>query len=200
MNETDEDGWATLTWSQPSQMQRNFARAGYDRTHNFQMGFLYEIPSAKSLNPIAILARDWQINGIYSYYSGTPFTIGGNNTALNQRGGLQTIDLVAPLRRVGEPGPDEVYYDPASFAEPGAKWGNTGRNQFRGPSQWNLDMGIFRIIPISRYRFELRMSAQNILNHTRWGNPITGFTNPNFMKIRSPGDPRTIQLGLRFQF
>ena len=48
MNETDEDGWATLVWSQPSQLQRNFALAGYDRTHIFQMGFVYELPFAKN--------------------------------------------------------------------------------------------------------------------------------------------------------
>ena len=55
-NETDDDGWATLTWSQPSQLARNYALAGYDRTHNFQMGFLYEIPFAKnSNNPIGII-------------------------------------------------------------------------------------------------------------------------------------------------
>ena len=97
-NETDDDGWATLTWSQPSQLARNYALAGYDRTHNFQMGFLYEIPFAKnSNNPIGIILKDWQVNGVGSFFSGTPFTIGGDNTQLNQRAGQQTIDLVGPL-------------------------------------------------------------------------------------------------------
>jgi hypothetical protein len=201
-NETDEDGWATLLWSQPSQLSRNFALAGYDRLHNFQMGFLYEVPVAKgSTHPVGIVLRDWQVNGVFSVYTGTPFTIPGDNTALAQRAGQQTIDLVAPLRRVGNPGPDEVYYDPASFAQPGNKWGNTGRNQFRGPGQWNLDFGLFRIFPIGqRYRVELRAQAQNVLNHTRWGNPVTSFTDPNFLRIRTVAEPRRIQLGLRFQF
>ena len=201
MDETDDDGWTGVSWNQPSQQYRNYALAGYDRTHNFQMGFLYDIPLGKgSTNPVALVVRDWQLNGVASVYSGTPFSVGGDNTALNQRGGFQTIDLVAPVKRVGRPGPNEVYYDPASFAQPGNKWGNTGRNQFRGPSIYNLDMGLFRGFPIGRYRAEFRATASNVLNHSRWGNPITGFTNPNFMKIRSVGDPRTIQLGLRFQF
>ncbi|MEO8076661.1 MAG: hypothetical protein ABI818_10055, partial [Acidobacteriota bacterium] len=130
----------------------------------------------------------------------TPFTIGGDNTLLNQRGGTQTIDIIAPLQRVGNPGPNDVYYSPASFAQPGNKWGNTGRNQFRGPGIWNLDMGLFRGFPIGHYRVEFRATASNVLNHSRWGNPITGFTNPDFMKIRSVQDPRKIQLGMRFQF
>jgi outer membrane receptor protein involved in Fe transport len=205
MNETDDDGWVGLDWNQPSQLSRNYALAGYDRTHNFQMGFLYDLPFAKgSTNPVAAVVRDWQVNGVFAAYSGSPFTINGDNTALNQRGGRQTIDLIAPLKRVGNPGPNEVFYDPASFAQPGNKWGNTGRNQFRGPSIWSLDMGLFRGVPIGRYRVEFRATATNVLNHSRWGNPITGFTDLNFMKIRtveSGGNiPRKIQLGLRFEF
>jgi outer membrane receptor protein involved in Fe transport len=204
-NETDDDGWVGLDWNQPSQLSRNYALAGYDRTHNFQMGFLYDLPFGKgSSNPVTAVVRDWQVNGVFAAYSGTPFTINGDNTALNQRGGRQTIDQIAPLKRVGNPGPDATYYDPASFAQPGNKWGNTGRNQFRGPSVWNLDMGIFRGFPIGRYRVEFRATASNVLNHSRWGNPITDITNVNFMKIRtveSGGNiPRKIQLGLRFQF
>jgi hypothetical protein len=201
MNETDEDGWATLTWSQPSQLNRNYALAGYDRTHNFQMGFLYEVPYGRDrTSPVALVLRDWQVNGIFSAYSGTPFTIGGDNTQLSQRAGQQTIMQIAPIRRVGDAGPDEVYYDPASFAQPGNQWGNTGRNFLRGPGQWNVDLGLFRGFPVGRYRLEFRAQASNVLNHTRWGNPVTSFTDPNFMRIRSVGDPRRVQLGLRFQF
>ena len=47
MDETDDDGWAGLDWNQPSQLRRNYALAGYDRTHNFQMGFLYDLPFAQ---------------------------------------------------------------------------------------------------------------------------------------------------------
>jgi Carboxypeptidase regulatory-like domain/TonB dependent receptor len=204
-NETDDDGWATLDWSQPSQLSRNFALAGYDRTHNFQMGFLYELPIAKnSTNPVGIVLRDWQVNGVFSMFSGTPFSINGDNTQLNQRAGRQTIDLISAATKTGNVGPDAPLYDIASFAQPGNKWGNTGRNQFRGPSQWNLDMGIFRGVPIGRYRIEFRAQATNVLNHAKWGNPVTGFTDPNFMRIRTTeaqgNIPRKIQLGLRFQF
>jgi hypothetical protein len=205
MNETDDDGWVTLDWSQPSQMTRNYAKAGYDRTHNFTMGFLYDLPFAKnSTSPAAMVVQNWQINGVFAAYSGTPFSINGDNTALGQRQGRQTIQQVGEIKRVGDPGPDAVYYDLASFAQPGNKWGNTGRNFLRGPSVWNLDFGLFRGFPIGRYRVEFRVQASNVLNHARWGNPITTFTDPNFMKIRTNeaggNIPRKIQLGLRFQF
>jgi len=202
MDEVDDDGWSQLDWSQPSQLSRNYALAGYDRTHNFSMGFLYDLPFAKNDNgALATIVQNWQVNGVYQIYSGTPFSINGDNTALNQRSGRQTIQQVAEIRQVGPAGPNAVYYDPTSFAQPGNAWGNTGRNFLRGPSNYNLDMGIFRGFPVGHYRVEFRMQASNVLNHVRWGNPVTGFTDPNFMKIRAiNGDPRRIQLGLRFEF
>ena len=60
---------------------------------------------ASSSNPVALLVKNWQINGIASWLSGTPFTIGGDNGLLQQQGGSQTINVTgrrrAGLRRGG---------------------------------------------------------------------------------------------------
>ena len=48
-NETDEDGWASLQWNAPSQLDRNYALAGYDRPHIFQMAFVYEYPTRRQV-------------------------------------------------------------------------------------------------------------------------------------------------------
>ena len=86
MNVGDDDG-AAYPWPQPSQFSRNYAPAGFDRTHVAQMGFVYEIPLLKtSTSPIAYVVKDWQINGIASWLSGRPFTIGGTNGGLQQSG------------------------------------------------------------------------------------------------------------------
>ena len=92
-NEVDDDGGG-YTWAQPSQFSRNYALAGYDRPHMLQMGFVYELPFARnSSNPVALVIKDWQVNGIASWLSGTPFTIGGDNGLLQQQGGQQTINV-----------------------------------------------------------------------------------------------------------
>ena len=44
MNETDDDGRATLTFNTPSELWRNWAPAGFDRRHNLQLGFVYALP------------------------------------------------------------------------------------------------------------------------------------------------------------
>ncbi len=203
-NNTDDDGGG-FTWNQESQLGRNFAPAGYDRTHVLQMGFAYELPFAKTGTSVAArIIQGWQLNGIASWLSGKPFTIGGDNGPLSQQGGQQTINVIGDAKPgFGEAGPNERWYDPSVFAQPGAAWGNSGRNQFRGPGNWNVDASLFRTIEVSHYRFEIRVESQNVLNHAQWGNPITGFTDPNFMKIRSYAgwrEPRRVQLGLRFAF
>ena len=204
-NEADDDGWVGLTWNQPSQMSRNFALGGRDRTHNLQMGFVYELPFAKESNsPVAQIVKNWQVNGIASWLSGRPFSIGGDNGLLQQVAGFQSIDVIGDAKAgFGEAGPNEPWYDPAVFAQPGNKWGNSGRNQFRGPSNWNLDASLFRTIPFGRSHAEIRIESSNLFNHPQWGNPITGFTDPNFMRIRSFDSirvPRTVRVGLRFAF
>ena len=203
LNETDDDGWVGLTWNQPSQLHRNYARAGFDRPHMLQMGFVYELPFGKDSSGVASqIVKNWQLNGIASWLSGTPFTVAGDNGLLQQVGGQQTINVQGePTGGFGEAGPNEQWYDPSVFAQPGNAWGNSGRNAFRGPGNWNIDASLFRTFPIGTRRLELRVESQNAANHAQFGNPVTGFTDPNFMRIRSLArSPRTVQFGVRFAF
>jgi outer membrane receptor protein involved in Fe transport len=205
MNETDDDGWAGVTWNQPSQYNRNYARAGYDRPHMLQMGFVYELPFARGSSSVAAqLVKNWQVSGIFSVLSGRPFTIAGDNGLLQQVGGQQTINVTGTAEPgFGAAGPNEQWYDPAVFAQPGNAWGNSGRNGFRAPMNYNLDASLFRTIPFGHYKVELRVESQNMLNHPQWGIPVTGFTDPNFMRIRAFDNvrvPRTVQIGARFTF
>ena len=49
----------------------------------------------------ATIAKMASVSAILGSYSGTPFTVTASNTALDQRGNLQTADLVGEVRRVG---------------------------------------------------------------------------------------------------
>jgi len=113
-NMTDDDGWAGLTWNNPLVTDKNFALAGYDRTHVFQMGFVYELPFAKdSKSPLGAIVRNWQINGIGSAYSGTPFSINGSNPGLNCPGcGSVLINVQGDPKPTGKAGSStQPWYD-----------------------------------------------------------------------------------------
>ena len=102
INWTDDDGWTgapTFNWG-PVQ-QRNRAVAGYNRTHMFTMGFVYETPFGKgrmyARNGFASkLLGGWQTNGTFVAYTGTPLTVTASGTDLNAPGNSQTADQVKP--------------------------------------------------------------------------------------------------------
>ena len=59
MNMTDDDGWAGVNWNWAPAFRRNHAPAGYDRTHVFQIGWVYELPFGKG--------KSWANTGAASY-------------------------------------------------------------------------------------------------------------------------------------
>jgi hypothetical protein len=226
-NETDDDGWAGLQWNAPSQLDRNYAPAGFDRTHVFQMAFVYELPykstSSGGSRAVKLILGDWQVNGLFSAYSGTPFTITANGAGLNMPGNLQTANLNGSYNVIGDKGGAGFYFDPTTFSQPqGVTFGNTGRNQFRGPGAWNTDFSLFRGFPIGKTdrRAEFRAEFFNLFNHPNWGNPcgapgctgrddtnadVTGaqfgrtFTVGTGSRDAGTGE-RQVRLGVRFQF
>ncbi len=213
----DEDGWVGLTWNHPLKFADNFALAGFDRTHIFQMGFVYELPFLKKNSDLTSkLLGGWQLNGIFAKYSGTPFGIGGTNNDLNCAGcGGALINVNGDPKPVGKVGSSatETYYDKSLFSQPTgiAKdgFGTSRRNQFRRPRVWNLDLSMFKQFRVKeRFQPEFRVEAVNVFNHTNWGAPVTGFTANNFLQF-TPGSAengtntpgaRRIQVGVRVTF
>lgn len=219
-NMADEDGWVGLTWNHPLKYEDNFALAGFDRTHVFQMGFVYDLPFLNRDNNLTSrLLGGWQLNGIFGAFSGTPFSIGGTNNALNCQGcGSIYINVNGDPEPTGAVGSGtERYYDISLFSQPTGLgregFGTARRNQFRRPPAWNLDLSLFKRFRIGeRVQPEFRIEGANIFNHTNWGAPVTTFTASNFLQfipantvtdgtntINTPG-ARRIQLGVRVTF
>jgi hypothetical protein len=214
-NMADEDGWVGLDYTHPMVYDRNFALAGFDRTHVFQMGFVYALPWLQDSTSVAgTILGGWQVNGIFAAYSGTPYSIGGTNNALNCQGcGSIRLDVSQDPEPAGAAGSaTEAYYPVEIFSQPSGVgvqgFGNSGRNRFRRPPVWNTDLSLFKQFPIGRFRPELRIEASNVFNHTTWGAPETGFTSLNFMRFvpgnannatNTPG-ARRVQVALRVQF
>ncbi len=214
-NMADEDGWVGLTWNHPLMYDQNFALAGFDRPHVFQMGFVYELPFMRNASSVAgQILQGWQLNGVVAAFSGTPYSITGTNTALNCQGcGSVFIDVSQDPEPTGGAGSaSDPYYPVSIFSQPtgiGVQgFGNSGRNRFRRPSVWNVDLSLFKAFPIGRLRPELRIEAANVFNHVNWGAPVTDITANNFMLFtpsnaenatNTPG-ARRVQIGLRLQF
>jgi hypothetical protein len=217
MNESDADGrTAPALYQHPLELDRNWALAGFDRTHNFQLGFAYQLPwqsdGGYGSNIGKILINDWQLNGVFGAFSGTPFTVTADGTVLNTPGTTQTADLVGDFQVLGNIGASGKWFDTAAFGQPqGIRIGDTGRNQFRGPGAWNLDLSVFRTFPLpGEKRLELRLQGNNITNTPVFANPGSGITGGTFGQVtqilggggltNSAYIERQIQLGVRFTF
>jgi hypothetical protein len=231
MNMTDDDGWTgpkAFNWE--PMFARNYSPAGYDRTHMFTLGWVYELPVGKGKwadvnnKALDLIVGGWKINGIFSAYSGTPFTVGGDGNSLRCNGCTQTADLIAPVKIIDtERGPDKPYYDPNSFMDPMVYFrktgiyraGTMGINVLRTPGYWRVDPAFFKEFKFKeRFSTEFRVEIQNLPNHPLWWNGFrsTGANGPNrdadgnitklnnFMALNDPGGLRTLRLGLRFQF
>jgi hypothetical protein len=204
---TDDDGWTGLAYNTPSLLDLNYSNAGYDRRHNFQLGFVYQLPwqSGGGGNPLRLIVNDWQLNGVVAVFSGRPFTVTASGGNLDTPENLATANQIADLKTLGEIGGSGLYYDPNSFVGPPLRTlGNTRRNQFYGPGGFNLDMSLFRGFPIGgNKRVEFRFEASNVTNSPIFAPPTGDVTSANFMRITSLQDgygPRQVRLGLRFQF
>lgn len=219
MTTSGEDGWVGLTWNHPLKYEDNFATAVFDRTHVFQMGFVYALPFLKDRSNLAgKLLGGWQLNGIHAIYSGTPYSIAGTNNGLNCAScGSVLINFTGDPKPVGRVGSytTQTYYDKSLFSQPSPTdlgktgFGTSGRTTFRRPRVWNTDLSLFKQFRVAeRFQPEFRLEAANIFNHTNWGAPVTTFTAANFLQFvpanaengtNSPG-ARRIQMGVRVQF
>jgi hypothetical protein len=215
-------------FSYPAYFKRNRATASYDRTNNLQFWTVYHLPFGKDQSFVqhglaSVLLGGLQLNGQISHISGAPFSVSpSNSNGFNSPGNTLYADLVKPYKQLGghsrTAGNTAIsgglpWFDPTSFANPvevsgtGANtvynphFGNTHRNQFRGPGQTTINASIFREFHAYRKsQFQIRVEAFNLLNHPLVGSPNTTVGGGTFGYITSFGAARTLQFSGRFIF
>ena len=209
-------GWTEGTnYELPEFQDLNWQRQGVGaqgaagiRDHNFQMGFLYQLPwtSEASSGIMQQIINDWQVSGVLSLLSGEPFTVTADATALNTPGNTMTADLVGNVTKIGDIGANGFYYDPSAWAQPSCSLclGNTVLNQFTGPGVVNLDLAISRSFPFgATRRLEARIEGSNVTDTPKFGSPTSSLTSGDFMRVFSLNPrytERQIRLSLRFSF
>jgi len=220
----DEDGWASTMWNWGPVFQRNRASAGFDQRHVFSLAWVYDLPVGKgkqfvNSGIVSHVIGGWQLSGIHSSYTGTPFTITAPGTSLNAGpSNQQTADQFGAVQFLGGVGTSGYYYAPTSFAavilrgsEP-PRFGTTGRNIVRNPGLWNTDLSISRNFAITeRAQLQFRTEFYNLPNTSHfWGpgvlssgavQPTTqNVTASNFMRIVGSYGERNIRFALRLQW
>ena len=94
------------------------------------------------------------------------------------------------------------WFNTAAFAAaPQFTIGTSSRNPVRGPGYRNLDLAVARRVPLRGSRsLEVRAEIFNATNTPPFGAPNTQVGSAGFGTITSAGDPRVVQVGVKFSF
>jgi len=159
--------------------------SNFDIRHAFTLSYVYALPFFKAPGMTHTLLGGWQVSGITTALSGSPFTVSTGGTAFADNAGLASgignsvqsfTSLVAnpnsvtQAQRAAYAGTFGVLgYNPDAFAQPvGLTVGDFGRNRLNLPGRLNFDFGLFKSFPIKeKYAFEFRWENFNVFNHTQ---------------------------------
>jgi hypothetical protein len=185
---------------------------------NWISNFIYQAPSFKEKGKLMEeTVGGWQLSGIISAQSGSPFSIGSWKD--NGAGLWDTrADFVSGVsNNVGKgsrqdwANSSKGYFNPAAFIDPTScndltpgwcGFGNTGRNAYWGPRFFDIDASIMKNWVLKEGKtFQFRWDAFNTTNHPNFSNPSSNVDGGSFGVISGMnGHPRIFQGALRFTF
>jgi hypothetical protein len=204
------------------------ASSNFDQRHILNIGYVYDLPFFTQRGLMHTALGGWQISGLTTFQTGTPFSVTDglfNSGVGNGTGTGSYLDQVSNPYNIsgnrnvpGVIGP--LLYNPAAFTAPqGLSFGTAGRNSLNNPARTNFDMGLFKHFAITESMgFEFRAEAFNIFNHTQWngigggqncfGDASSGYgagtagclANNQFLTATGAHNPRIMQLALKFLF
>jgi hypothetical protein len=218
---------AQYTADGPSR-ERDWAVSNIDAKHTVNIAVVYTTPGPWWL-------RDWHVSPVFVGHTGLPVNITQTNEITNvsqQRpnGNTALLKLAHPVLN----GPALQYFDspqtdpsfPLTPSGPvyntingvrtrivSTGFGNVPRDSMRQPGEADFDASLskdFRLF--ESLRFQLRLDAFNVVNHTNFtapsssltvtatGTTATFATSSGFGKITGTQSPRTMQVSARFAF
>lgn len=184
----------------------------FDARHRMTASFLYRIPGFEDAQGATKFLLDgWQLNGIVTLSSATPFTV-YDTTNVSLQGSHPEVtgffssrpDLIADPN-AGE-STVEQWISPHAFRRldpvtEAGRFGNSGRNIARGPALGNLDVALLKDFSFNeRTRLQFRTEAFNLTNRANFSLPVNDLASPSFGRILEAGPSRLLQFGLKLFF
>ncbi len=197
----------------PLDIDNDYASSDTDVRHRMNIAAVYDLPVGRNRRyfkeiPTALeyLVGGWQFNTIVNLQSGPVYDVTSNGARVNivgdptptaqQRAEGRQLNINAfrqPSQRVFVNDPNSPLY------------GTLGRNAFRGRFLRYWDASLFKTVPLrfidDTAKFEIRISAFNVLNNVNRGRPNADLNNPdNFGKDFGEQRRRQLEFGGRLVF
>ena len=188
-----------------------YGPATLDRKHVFNVNYVYAIPIFRNGHgAAAYVLKGWEVSGITSYASGSPFTV---TTSSVDPAGLGVLGSSAVSPRpdmlcdpnANAPHTIVQWFNTACFApvpQGAVRPGSAGRGVVRGPGGENWDVTLKKSFAIGeRVNLQLRGESFNFLNHPNPnGFGSTNNTSSLFGQITTFRAPRRIQIAAKLTF
>jgi hypothetical protein len=184
--------------------------SAHDVAHRVALSGFWQIPVGRDRawgstwnRAVDMALGGWSLSGVFSRQSGLPLSV-------TQSGGSMWDGTQRP-NLIGDPstsGPIQQrlnnYLNPAAFAQPAPDVPGTAPRtlSFRGPAIQVFDAVLMKDFTIAAgQRLEVRIEAQNVLNHPVFGDPNTSFGSTSFGQISGVKvGARQMMVGLKYHF
>jgi hypothetical protein len=186
------------------------AVASFDRTHRFSLSWSYELPFGRGrkfrpdLPTVAnAFFGGWQISGIATLATGTPFPISLNTPVSGSTGFTERPNRIGEGSLPPEQRSPDRWFNLSAFTIPTVgTFGNTGRNILRAPGQSTLNTAALKDFRIKeRFVVQYRAEFYNLFNTPQLGLPGGAMGAPNAGTITTTAsDNRQIQMALKVNF
>jgi hypothetical protein len=195
-------------------LHNEWAVASFDTPQYATLSGVYELPFGRGKPWLASANRiteavlgNWQLNGIATFTSGVPLSLGMATNTLYNYGGVQRPNWSgntgatsgSPASRVNQWFNPAVYTAPAPYT-----YGDAPRffSNLRAAGVLNLDLSVFKEFPIQeRFKLQFRAESFNLWNRPQFGIPNTTIGSPNAGAVTSQTNAaRSFQFALKILF
>jgi hypothetical protein len=200
----------------PFDVRAEHGRSMFDARHRFVVSYQWNLPWFNHpQNWYGRVLGNWQVNGITTLMSNTPFTVYDSSNPSLQGSAPEISGFFSSRPNiVGNPNAGacplsgaavrtpQCWFNTGAFqqAQTG-QFGNVGRNTLNGPAFQQWDFSALKTIPIHEsMNLQFRAEFFNIFNNVNFRLPDNDISSPNFGQIQAAQPGRVVQLALKFMF
>ncbi|HEY6341466.1 MAG TPA: carboxypeptidase regulatory-like domain-containing protein [Candidatus Acidoferrum sp.] len=199
----------------PFEVKAEWGRSMFDARHRFVTSYQWDLPWYKHHDKwYGHVLGNWQVNGITTLMSNTPFTVYDSSNPSLQGSAPEISGFFSSRPNiVGNPNTGRCpggipvrtagcWFNTNAFAHAATgQFGDVGRNTMDGPAFQQWDFSAIKTIPIHEsMNLQFRAEIFNIFNNVNFKLPNNDINSPGFGQIVAAQPGRIVQLALKFQF
>ena len=200
----------------PFDLAAEHGRSMFDARHRFVASYQWNLPwFSHPQSWYGHILGNWQVNGITTLMSNTPFTVYDSSNPSLQGSAPEISGFYSSRPNlVGDPNSGtcassgaavrtpECWFNTGAFQQAAiGQFGNVGRNTLNGPAYQQWDFSLLKMIPIREaVNLQFRAEFFNIFNNVNFELPNNDISSPNFGQIQTAQPGRVVQLALKLLF